>query len=90
MHPEIHPASSRALGTVSTKRTRAERRGIPGPLSQSPGATGTLCTPRAGVLPWIFEKDWHRRRIVYLIVALVGVGGAIAFVVLRQFISAIV
>ena len=41
------------------------------------------------VLPWIFEKDQHRRRIVYLVVALVGVGGAVAFVVLRELISRI-
>jgi hypothetical protein len=41
------------------------------------------------VLPWFLEKDRHRRRIVYLIVALVGVGGAIAFVVLRELISRI-
>ena len=41
------------------------------------------------VLPWIFEKDRHRRRLVYLVVALAGVGGAIAFVVLRELISQI-
>ena len=40
-------------------------------------------------LPLFFEKDRHRRRIVYLIVALVGVGGAIAFVALRELISRI-
>ena len=40
-------------------------------------------------LPWFFEKDRHRRRIVYLVVVLVGVGGAIAFVVLRELISRI-
>ena len=42
------------------------------------------------LLPWIFEKDRHRRRIVYLFVVLAGVGGAIAFVVLRGLISRIV
>jgi len=41
------------------------------------------------VLPLVFEKDRHRRRIVYLIVVSVGVGGAIAFVVLRELISKI-
>jgi len=41
------------------------------------------------VLPMVFEKDRHRRRRVYLIVASVGVGGAIAFVVLRELISKI-
>ena len=40
-------------------------------------------------LPLFFEKDRRRRRMVYLIVALVGVGGAIAFVVLRQLIAGI-
>jgi hypothetical protein len=40
-------------------------------------------------LPWFFEKDRHRRRIVYLIVALSGVGGAVAFVVLRELVSRI-
>ena len=40
-------------------------------------------------LPLIFEKDGYRRRIVYLIVALAGVGGAIAFVMLRELISQI-
>jgi hypothetical protein len=41
------------------------------------------------VLPLFFEKDRHRRRIVYLVVALAGLGGAIAFVVLRESISRI-
>jgi hypothetical protein len=41
------------------------------------------------VIPLVFEKDRHRRRIVYLIVVSVGVGGAIAFVVLRELISKI-
>ena len=41
-------------------------------------------------LPLFFEKDPHRRRLVYLIVALAGLGGAIAFVAMREFISAIV
>jgi hypothetical protein len=41
------------------------------------------------VLPWFFEKDRHRRRIVYLVVVLAGVGGAVAFVVLRELISRI-
>jgi Family of unknown function (DUF6518) len=41
------------------------------------------------VLPWTFEKDRHRRRLAYLVVALAGVGGAIAFVVLRELISQI-
>jgi len=41
------------------------------------------------VLPLVFEKDRHRRRIVYLIVVSVGVGGAIGFVVLRELISKI-
>ena len=41
------------------------------------------------VLPWIFEKDRHRRRLMYLVVALAGVGGAVAFVVLRELISQI-
>jgi len=40
-------------------------------------------------LPLFFEKDRHRRRIVYVIVALAGVGGAVAFVVLRELISRI-
>jgi hypothetical protein len=41
-------------------------------------------------LPLFLEKDPRRRRLVYLIVALAGVGGAVGFVVLREFISAIV
>jgi hypothetical protein len=40
-------------------------------------------------LPWFFEKDRQRRRIDYLIVALAGVGGALAFVGLRELISRI-
>jgi hypothetical protein len=42
------------------------------------------------VLPIVFEKDRRRRRVVHLIVVLAGVGGAIAFVVLREVISGIV
>jgi Family of unknown function (DUF6518) len=42
------------------------------------------------VLPVVFEKDRRRRRLVFLAVALAGVGGAIAFVVLRESISGIV
>jgi hypothetical protein len=42
------------------------------------------------VLPVVFEKDRRRRRLVFLAVALTGVGGAIAFVVLRESISGIV
>ena len=42
------------------------------------------------VLPLVFEKDRHRRRIVYAIVVLAGAGGAIGFVVLREVISGIV
>jgi hypothetical protein len=41
-------------------------------------------------LPLLFEKDPRRRRLVYLIVAVAGVGGAIGFVVLRELLSAIV
>jgi Family of unknown function (DUF6518) len=40
-------------------------------------------------LPVFFEKDPHRRRVVYLIVALAGVGGAVAFVFLRGLIARI-
>lgn len=40
-------------------------------------------------LPLIFEKDRHRRRVVYLVVGLAGVGGAVAFVLLRQLIVGI-
>jgi uncharacterized protein DUF6518 len=38
------------------------------------------------VLPLVFEKDRRRRRLVYLVVALAGVGGAVGFVLLREFI----
>ncbi len=41
------------------------------------------------VLPLVFEKDRRRRRLVYLVVALAGVGGALVFVGLREFISRI-
>jgi len=40
-------------------------------------------------LPVFFEKDPHRRRVAYLIIALAGVGGAIAFVILRGVIARI-
>jgi len=40
-------------------------------------------------LPLVFEKDRRRRRLVYGVVALAGLGGAIAFVVLRESISRI-
>ena len=42
------------------------------------------------VLPVVFEKNRRRRGIVYLVVVLAGVGGAIGFVLLRELISAIV
>lgn len=38
------------------------------------------------VLPVLFEKDRRRRRLVYQIVALAGAGGAVGFVLLREFI----
>jgi Family of unknown function (DUF6518) len=38
------------------------------------------------VLPVLFEKDRRRLRLVYLIVALAGAGGAVGFVLLREFI----
>jgi len=38
------------------------------------------------VLPLVFERDRRRRRLVYLVVALAGVGGAVGFVLLRRFI----
>jgi hypothetical protein len=38
------------------------------------------------VLPVMFERDRRRRRLVYLVVALAGVGGAVGFVLLREFI----
>jgi Family of unknown function (DUF6518) len=41
------------------------------------------------VLPLVLEKDRRRRRLVYVVVALAGVGGALAFVGLREFISRI-
>ena len=40
-------------------------------------------------LPVFFEKDPRRLRVVYLIVALAGAGGAIAFVLLRGLIARI-
>jgi len=40
-------------------------------------------------LPVIFERDRRRRRVVYLVVALAGVGGALGFVLLRHFIVGI-
>jgi Family of unknown function (DUF6518) len=40
-------------------------------------------------LPAFFEKDRRRRRLVYLVVGLAGVGAAIAFVVLRGLIAGI-
>jgi hypothetical protein len=40
-------------------------------------------------LPVFLEKDPRRRRVVYLIVAVAGVGGAIAFVLLRGLIARI-
>jgi hypothetical protein len=40
-------------------------------------------------LPLVFEKDRHRRRVVYLVVALAGVVGAVAFTLLRELIVAI-
>lgn len=42
------------------------------------------------VLPLVFEKDGRRRRLVYLIVALAGAGGAVGFVLLREFIVGLV
>jgi hypothetical protein len=39
------------------------------------------------VLPVVFERDRRRRRLVYLVVALAGVGGAIGFVLVRKFIA---
>jgi predicted permease len=42
------------------------------------------------VLPVLFEKDRRRRRLVYLVVALAGVGGAVGFVLLREFIVGLV
>jgi len=38
------------------------------------------------VLPVVFEKDRRRRRLVYLIIALAGVGGAVGFVLVRELI----
>lgn len=38
-------------------------------------------------LPVVFEKDRRRRRIVYLVVAVAGVSGALGFVVLRSLIA---
>jgi hypothetical protein len=42
------------------------------------------------VLPVVFEKDRRRRRLIYLLVALAGVGGAVGFVLLRAFIAGLV
>jgi hypothetical protein len=42
------------------------------------------------VLPMVFEKDRRRRRLVYLVVALAGVGGAVGFVLLQEFIVGLV
>ncbi len=42
------------------------------------------------VLPMVFEKDPRRRRLVYLIVALAGGGGAVGFVLLRELIVGLV
>ncbi len=51
---------------------------------------GVMLVLFAGLaLPVFFEKDSRRRRVVYLIVALAGVGGAIAFVLLRGLIAGI-
>jgi len=36
------------------------------------------------VLPVVFERDRRRRRLVYMVVALAGVGGAVGFVLLRE------
>jgi hypothetical protein len=41
-------------------------------------------------LPVLFEKDPRRRLVVYLIVALAGAGGAVAFVLLQGLIARIV
>jgi len=40
-------------------------------------------------LPVFFEKDRRRRGVVYLVVALAGVGGALGFVLLRRLIAGI-
>lgn len=40
-------------------------------------------------LPLVFEKDRRRRRVVYLVVVLAGVGGAVAFVALRRLVVGI-
>ena len=40
-------------------------------------------------LPLFFEKDPRRRGVVYLVVALAGVGGAVGFVLLRRLIAGI-
>lgn len=42
------------------------------------------------MLPVVFERDRRRRRLVYLISALAGVGGAVGFVLLREFIVGLV
>lgn len=42
------------------------------------------------VLPVLFERDRRRRRLVYLVVALAGVGGAVGFVLLRELIVRLV
>jgi hypothetical protein len=40
-------------------------------------------------LPMFFERDRRRRGVVYLVVALAGVGGAVAFVLLRSLIAGV-
>jgi hypothetical protein len=42
------------------------------------------------VLPVVFEPDRRRRRVVYVVVALAGVGGAVGFLLLREFIVGLV
>ena len=42
------------------------------------------------VLPVAFEPDRRRRRVVYVVVALAGVGGAVGFLLLREFIVELV
>ena len=41
-------------------------------------------------LPLVFEKDRHRRGVVYLVVVLAGVAGAFGFVALRELIVGVV
>ena len=76
-------SSSRSTGR-SGATTSAPRR-----IASSISASCSRSSSAAWRSRWFFEKDRHRRRIVYLIVALAGVGGAIAFVVLRELISRI-